>query len=128
MVLKNVNDLYGHPVGDELLTHVARRLVATAPPTATLARLGGDEFVILLKDTDRESAERTADRVVSALREPYDVDGRHVAVSASVGVVVVKDGQPLSAAEMLRNVDVALYEAKQAGRNRAIIRDLNKND
>jgi diguanylate cyclase len=124
---KRVNDSYGHPVGDELLTQTAQRLREAAPETATLARLGGDEFVILFDNADREAAAQVANRVVDALRAPYDVDSKHLQVSASVGVVVVKRDQALSSAEMLRNADVALYQAKQAGRDRAVIREPSQN-
>jgi diguanylate cyclase (GGDEF)-like protein len=124
---KHVNDSYGHPVGDELLTQTAQRLRAAAPDRATLARLGGDEFVILFDNADRDAAAQVANRVVDALREPYDVDSKHLQVSASVGVVVTKRDQALSSAEMLREADVALYEAKQAGRDRAVIHEANQN-
>jgi diguanylate cyclase (GGDEF)-like protein len=122
---KFINDSYGHPVGDEVLTQTAQRLRATAPDMAMLARLGGDEFVILCEDADHESADKLARDVVNALHEPFEVDSRHLQISASVGVVVVRRDQILSTAQILRDADVALYEAKGAGRDRAIIHNGN---
>ncbi len=120
---KRINDMYGHPAGDELLIQTAQRLVTAAPERATLARLGGDEFVILIEDADRAVAERTAELVVRAVRQPYQVDRQRLQISASVGGVVVTNPQDLSSAQLIREADAALYEAKEAGRDRAVVRE-----
>lgn len=120
---KRINDMYGHPTGDELLIQTAQRLVTVAPDRAMLARLGGDEFVILIEDADRADAERTAELVVRAMRQPYQVDRHRLQISASVGGVVVTSPQDLSSAQLIREADAALYQAKEAGRDRAIVRE-----
>jgi diguanylate cyclase (GGDEF)-like protein len=115
---KHVNDSFGHGVGDELLARVAGRLLTVLREGDTAARLGGDEFVVLLDGPiSRSGAERVTQRLVKTLREPYDLRhtlGRKLTVTASVGIAV---GAPASADELLRNADVALYEAKARGRD-----------
>jgi diguanylate cyclase (GGDEF)-like protein len=120
---KQVNDSYGHPVGDALLVEVARRLVDVAPPQTTLARLGGDEFVMLIENADRGGSARTAERVVAALRRPYDLDRQHLRLTASVGVLIINRDPLDSSTAFLRDADAALYDAKKAGRDRAVLRD-----
>jgi diguanylate cyclase (GGDEF) domain len=123
---KRVNDTCGHGAGDDLLVQVSRRLTAAAPRQATLARLGGDEFVMLIADADRTAATRTADRVVDSLREPYALDGQRLRISASVGALVIATDRALSSTELLRESDAALYEAKKAGGDRAVVRELHR--
>jgi len=125
---KRINDRYGHPAGDELLIQTAQRLATVAPERATLARLGGDEFVILIEDADRAVAERTAELVVHAVRQPYQVDRHRLQISASVGAVVVTSPQDLSSAQLIREADAALYQAKEAGRDRAVVRERGRGD
>jgi len=123
---KRINDTCGHGAGDDLLVQVGRRLTAAAPRQAMLARLGGDEFVMLVAGADRTVATRTADRVVDSLREPYQVDGQHVRISASVGALVIPGDRVITSTELLRDVDGALYEAKKAGGDRAVVRELRR--
>jgi diguanylate cyclase (GGDEF)-like protein len=92
---KDVNDTLGHPVGDELLIEVARRLVDVAPPDATLARLGGDEFAVLLEDMEPSEAVEWAERFVTALRQPYRISGRELFLTTSVGVLPIGTVNPL---------------------------------
>jgi diguanylate cyclase (GGDEF)-like protein len=121
---KDVNDTLGHPVGDELLVDVSRRLLDTAPPGATLARLGGDEFAVLLPDIEPDAATRCAESFVSALRRTYMISGRELYLTTSVGVLTVDGkGELPSPAEALRDVDLALYAAKAAGKNRVVVFD-----
>jgi diguanylate cyclase (GGDEF)-like protein len=120
---KRINDTYGHGIGDELLIQVTHRLTAAAPGQATLARLGGDEFIMLLVGVDRAAALEIAERVVGSLRQPYELDGQRLRISASVGVLVVPSGEDPSSAELLREVDTALYEAKKAGGDRVAVRE-----
>ena len=113
---KAVNDGLGHNAGDEVLIDVTRRLVGVAGG-ATIARLGGDEFALLLPAADEAAATGLAVRVVDALREPYDVAGLRLTVSASVGVAV-GDGTHRTPGELLRGADAAMYQAKERGRDR----------
>jgi diguanylate cyclase (GGDEF)-like protein/PAS domain S-box-containing protein len=113
---KAVNDGLGHGAGDEVLVEVTRRLVAVAGE-ATIARLGGDEFALLLPAASREEAGALAVDVVETLREPYDVAGLRLTVSASVGVAVA-DGTHRTPSDLLRDADAAMYQAKERGRDR----------
>jgi diguanylate cyclase (GGDEF)-like protein len=114
---KNVNDSMGHSKGDELLKVAAARLQACVRDTDTLARLGGDEFTLLLDGiAGPEDAETIAERVVGAFRDPFNLDGQELFLSASVGVALYPDdGQ--DAQTLLKNADTAMYGAKLAGRN-----------
>ena len=115
---KEINDTYGHESGDEVLRITAERLLGAVRREDTVARLGGDEFVVLLPDlSDAETAERIAAVLVETLGRPIGLGVGEVPVSASVGVCMVHSPD-LDADALLRNADVALYEAKAAGRNR----------
>ena len=114
---KDVNDTLGHAAGDELLTSVARRLSRAIRPTDVAARLGGDEFAVLVQCVDQLDGERVADRVVEALDGPFSAGGRELAVHSSIGIAYGTPGS-ISADDLLRNADVAMYEAKQAGKRR----------
>ncbi|WP_344650374.1 GGDEF domain-containing protein [Cryptosporangium japonicum] len=110
---KQVNDVHGHPAGDELLRAIAARLRGCVRGTDTVARLGGDEFAILLSGVDDpELVATTADRVVAAIREPIDVEGRTVAVGVSVGVAVAEPGATAGVRELIRAGDQAMYRRK----------------
>ena len=115
---KEVNDSLGHPVGDLLLRQVAGRLRETARDSDTVARIGGDEFAILqtLAGQTTEEITTLAERLLSNLAEPFEVNGHHISVGASIGVAIAPhDGN--EAGELLRNADLALYRAKASGRN-----------
>jgi diguanylate cyclase (GGDEF)-like protein/PAS domain S-box-containing protein len=114
---KMVNDSLGHVAGDELLCAVARRIVACIRPSDTAARFGGDEFAVLLEDTPLDEAQRIADRVLHAMREPFTVREREMYVSASIGIAVSGVG-PADPIELLRDADVAMYAAKSDGKAR----------
>jgi diguanylate cyclase (GGDEF)-like protein/PAS domain S-box-containing protein len=114
---KTVNDSLGHDTGDELIVIMAHRLMATLRPADTAARFGGDEFAILLEDVDEDAAVQTADRVLAALAEPFEVAGRDVFVRASIGLAMADD-HAHDAATLLRNADVAMYRAKASGKGR----------
>jgi diguanylate cyclase (GGDEF)-like protein/PAS domain S-box-containing protein len=114
---KHVNDSLGHGAGDALLVTVSRRLLAATRGSDTVARLGGDEFAVLLEETDGEAdATAVAERVVRAMRLPVALDGKEVVVGASIGIAVADGGDGVE--ELLRNADVALYEAKARGKRR----------
>ncbi|MFB9893577.1 putative bifunctional diguanylate cyclase/phosphodiesterase, partial [Planobispora takensis] len=112
---KDVNDTFGHPVGDALLIQVAQRLRALVLPEHTLARLGGDEFALLMPATPGPAALELAGRIRETLQAPYFLAGQEVHVSASVGVLA--DTGSVTAADALRDADLALYAAKNAGKN-----------
>lgn len=115
---KMVNDSHGHPVGDQLLREVAERLRSCVKSTDTLARLGGDEFVILLERIGRpEEVALIAERILAALvGRPFDVFGNEIRVRTSIGITIFPDDD-LNLDELMKNVDLALYAAKQGGRN-----------
>lgn len=110
---KWVNDTYGHETGDRLLEAVASRLRHCVRPGDTLARLAGDEFALLLPHTGWRSAAKVAARILAACQEPLSADGRAVTVVASIGVAVAAPGS--SAQEVLRQADLAMYQAKRRG-------------
>jgi diguanylate cyclase (GGDEF)-like protein len=115
---KNVNDTLGHGVGDRILEESARRLLATMRSGDFVARLGGDEFVVLIENF-RGSTELAdmASRILAAFKPMYRVDGRSLAVSASIGICVFPEGGS-DCETLLSKADIALYRAKEQGRNR----------
>lgn len=118
---KRVNDSFGHATGDELLRIVASRLATVVREGDTAARLGGDEFIVLVEGSAPDAGpELVAERLLEALREPCELDGglgRQLSVTASIGIA---SGVRASADELLRDADLALYEAKSAGRDRYV--------
>jgi diguanylate cyclase (GGDEF)-like protein len=118
---KAVNDSLGHAAGDELLTVVAGRLRGCIRTADTAARLGGDEFAVLLEDvTCAEEAEAAAARILAAVTEPMTVGGRTLVVGTSVGIAL-GDGTREDVGALLRNADLAMYQAKAAGKGRSHI-------
>ncbi|MFG2329172.1 putative bifunctional diguanylate cyclase/phosphodiesterase [Streptomyces sp. NPDC048604] len=120
---KGVNDRLGHQAGDELLIQAARRLQDSVRAGDTAARLGGDEFAaLILGDGGRDQSAREcqiheiADRLRLTLSQPYRVEGAEVRVAASIGVAFAEPG--ISAGDLLRNADLAMYRAKAAGKDR----------
>jgi diguanylate cyclase (GGDEF)-like protein/PAS domain S-box-containing protein len=114
---KNVNDTLGHQVGDELLRHVATALSSCLRDGDTLARLGGDEFIVLLEDVDGERGARlVADKLMRLFEQPVTVSSYELFVTGSVGIgLFPQDGTDLN--HLIRNADVAMYQAKARGRN-----------
>jgi diguanylate cyclase (GGDEF)-like protein len=113
---KRVNDSLGHTAGDTLLVTVADRLRACLRPDDTAARLGGDEFAVLLETADADGAALVAQRIITHLAEPFDLDGTTVLVRASIGIALAETGR--RDADLLRDADVAMYAAKAAGKGR----------
>jgi diguanylate cyclase (GGDEF)-like protein/PAS domain S-box-containing protein len=115
---KSVNDHHGHDVGDRLLITLAQRMKAALREGDTLARIGGDEFVAVLVDLEESSAcEPILRRLLQAAAEPVEIDAAVLQVSASVGVTLhPQDGS--DADLLMRHADQAMYQAKQAGKNR----------
>ena len=118
--IKRVNDTLGHHVGDELLAEVAARIRRAcedeALDAAELARFGGDEFVVLFPGADaRRRAEALAQRLLAAIGAPLALHERDLVVSASIGITVFPD-DAASASQMVKNADMAMYQAKAAGK------------
>lgn len=114
---KTINDALGHPIGDALLCQVGQRLRRTIASEDIVARLGGDEFAIVLTDCpDHHQASILAERLIRALATPFDVEGHHVFIGVSIGVVFAPcDGDHVD--DLLKKADIALYRAKDAGRS-----------
>jgi diguanylate cyclase (GGDEF)-like protein len=111
---KSVNDTLGHPAGDALLRVVGQRLRGCTRASDMVVRLGGDEFAII-QQGQPEAATSLAQRVISTLAEPFDIDGHLISIGASVGIAVT--GEALCTAEaLLKSADLALYRAKAEGR------------
>ncbi len=111
---KQVNDVFGHEVGDELLIAIARRLSALIRPSDTLARMSGDEFVFLCEDLDSpDDVDLITNRIADALAIPFESGGCEIMVTASVGVAYAGPGKRIST-RMVGEADKAMYEAKRA--------------
>ncbi|MBX6341651.1 MAG: EAL domain-containing protein, partial [Thermomicrobiaceae bacterium] len=120
---KVINDSLGHAVGDQLLVAVGERLRSFVRGGDTVARLGGDEFIVLLEEirTERE-ATLIARRIIQGLRRPFDLAGREARVTPSIGIVLGTPGSDVPG-ELLRDADIALYQAKAQGRSRYVVFD-----
>jgi diguanylate cyclase (GGDEF)-like protein len=113
---KFVNDSLGHRAGDLLLGHVGRRIRQAMKTSDLVARLGGDEFVVLCRGVlDGDEAERIAARALEALAAPFSLDGDIAYTAASIGIGIAIPGDGHDAATLLRDADLALYQAKAAG-------------
>tara|TARA_Y100000310_G_scaffold92233_1_gene89847 strand:+ start:514 stop:5121 length:4608 start_codon:yes stop_codon:yes gene_type:complete len=114
---KQVNDSLGHEAGDELLVTVSKRLEKLIRKSDTVARLGGDEFVVLLEGVGSvQDLGHIANDIIQALGQPITLSNQEVSVSASIGISLYPDDAQLPA-ELLKNADIAMYHAKEAGSN-----------
>ena len=114
---KNINDTLGHQAGDHVLTEVAARLANAVRGADTIGRQGGDEFLILLEGLGAAADARpVAEKLVAALSEPVPYNGQALKLSCSIGVSVYPE-DAASEADLMRNADLAMYAAKEAGRN-----------
>ncbi len=112
---KIVNDSLGHGAGDRLLVETAHRLSTCVREHDVVARLGGDEFTILLREiNDTDDAVRVAEGIIDALQTPFLVDGHEFVVTPSIGLVMGNQGRSVD--ELLRYADIAMYQAKRAGK------------
>ncbi len=119
---KEVNDLLGHPVGDRVLSEIARRLRAAAPVDATVSRFGGDEFIIFCEISSRKECEQLAARLLDEIVRPVRIDGDRLEVQASMGISILpEDGNDSDA--LMQRADLALYHAKVNGRNQICFYD-----
>jgi diguanylate cyclase (GGDEF)-like protein len=113
---KHINDSLGHPIGDKLLQSIAKRLVKCVRATDTVSRQGGDEFVVLLSEMEQsEDAAITARRMLQTVAEAHSVDAHDLYVTASIGVSVYPD-DGVDAETLIKNADMAMYQAKENGR------------
>ncbi len=120
---KDVNDTLGHHIGDELILNVTQRLSRILRGNDLVARLGGDEFAIITTcASDSYSLQAIAGRIITAVCAPYSISGHNIIIGASIGIAVI-DRPARDAADILRYADMALYRAKNEGRNRACIYD-----
>lgn len=118
---KRVNDSFGHSVGDKLLVNVAERLKTCVRPTDTIARLGGDEFAILLDSLEKsEEATLIAERIQKALAQSFVIATHTLHVSSSIGIALNAASYNRSA-DLLRDADAAMYNAKQSGKDQVVI-------
>ena len=120
---KDVNDTLGHHIGDELILNVTQRLSRIMRGDDLVARLGGDEFAIITAcASDSYSLQAIAGRIIAAVCAPYQISGHNIIIGASIGIAMI-DRRAGDAADILRYADMALYRAKNEGRNRACIYD-----
>ena len=123
---KIINDSLGHNAGDKLLVGISERLQNCVRPQDTVARLGGDEFAILLEDISDTGAYAIAERIQLALKKPFNIAGRDVQSSVSIGITLGKD--MADPEQLLRNADVAMYHAKNTGRARYAMFDTSMHE
>jgi len=120
---KDVNDTLGHPIGDELIRAVTQRLTYTVRENDLVARIGGDEFaVITAVGSDHSTLLTIANRLIAAICAPYTISNQTIVIGASIGIAVITE-KIAGAADIMRHADMALYRAKNEGRNRACIYD-----
>jgi diguanylate cyclase (GGDEF)-like protein/PAS domain S-box-containing protein len=118
--LKTINDMFGHDAGDDLLRSAAQRLRRAVRSDDVVARFGGDEFVaLLIGQIARPDLDGLADRLHATLSEPVVIDNVTLRVGASIGIVVMENNDPRGAAQILRDADTAMYEAKATGRGKS---------
>jgi len=117
---KQVNDTYGHHVGDKLLIAIVKSIIKTLRSTDTLARLGGDEFAILLDgNIDHETICRITESIIATMAAAYNIDGLNISSSVSIGIATYNDASD-SAEKLLIDADHAMYQAKLKGRNQYV--------
>jgi len=114
---KQINDTLGHDIGDELLQEVAIRLKSLLRESDLAARLGGDEFAILLEDSNDVAAEEVASKIIKLIAQPFIIQDKEIFAETSIGISNCENGSA-DKSSLLKWADIALYEAKAAGRNR----------
>ena len=122
---KTINDSLGHDIGDKLLMEVSERLRLYVKDTHMVARLGGDEFILISKESSEKEFQKDptssfSEGLLNVIREPYIIDGHHLHISASIGVHKI-DPSFMYSSNFIREVDIAMYEAKAQGRDGVIV-------
>ena len=113
---KSVNDTYGHAVGDGLLIEFSKRIIEIAGRKEIVCRYGGDEFLLFLPGYDFGDTQATCDRLVNAMRKPFDISGNQFKLSTSIGAALFpKDAKDID--ELMHKADTALYVSKRSGRD-----------
>jgi diguanylate cyclase (GGDEF)-like protein/PAS domain S-box-containing protein len=116
---KQVNDTYGHDLGDDLLVQVSQRMQFCLRETDTLARIGGDEFTVLLDPVENlTEAMQVAERIISVIQPVFKLEHHEIYVNASIGVVIEEDG--ITTDDLVHRADVAMYQAKRTGRGQVV--------
>jgi diguanylate cyclase (GGDEF)-like protein len=125
---KTFNDSFGHAAGDGLLVAVANRLRDSVRPGDTIARLGGDEFAVMIHQSDHahEDAVLVSERIMHAFQEPVEAAQETISVHLSIGIATTQDSR--RADELIRNADLAMYQAKESGKGRFEVFDLRMRD
>lgn len=119
---KQINDTLGHGAGDQLLQVAAQRLLTCVRDQDTVSRQGGDEFVAVLPGADEEGAYTVAEKMLQSIIQPYKIEGHDLQISCSIGIAVFPD-HAQDADTLIKYADVAMYQAKEGGRNRHLIFD-----
>jgi two-component system chemotaxis response regulator CheY len=121
---KNINDTYGHQVGDDVLVEVAARLRHACRIYDIVGRYGGEEFLIVITHTDKDVTARLAERLRAAISDaPFRADGHVISVTISVGVVWAAPGVHCDADSLIKSADQLLYAAKRGGRNQVVMEE-----
>lgn len=115
---KSINDNFGHDVGDEVIKNVANILKSNMRDVDTVSRIGGDEFVIVVKDQhSEESLIKVANKLLNVFKKPMHIHGHEIAVHLSIGITLFKPDSEVALKQLFKQADIALYQAKQKGRN-----------
>jgi diguanylate cyclase (GGDEF)-like protein len=119
---KQVNDQFGHQVGDQVLRRVASSIVAAVRPQDVVCRYGGEEFLVIVNDIDEKGCVAIGERICSGMRElPIHTRSASVPATISIGVAMRNRGEPVSSERLIALADAALYESKRAGRDRVTV-------
>ncbi len=124
---KEINDNYGHNIGDDLLIALSKRMQNTLRRGDTLARIGGDEFLIILVDLKNiKDSEPMLDRLLSVISDPMTIEDQKISVTASVGLSISSPNSGMNGDQLIRQADQAMYQAKQSGKNCYHVFDVQK--
>ncbi len=119
---KSVNDFYNHSVGDKLLIHVSKQINSLAEDSDIVSRLSGDEFILMVSRPENYNFQQLASRVLKQLEKPVSIDSHLIDITASIGVAIAKKSD-YSFNEIRKKADIAMYKAKQSGKNNVCIYD-----